>query len=65
MIALPQLSGLEWLVVFSPVFVTLLLTKVSGINLLDAIAKKRWGDDPAWQAYVARTPVLFPRPPRA
>jgi steroid 5-alpha reductase family enzyme len=63
-IAIPQLSGLDWLVLFSPVFVTLLLTKVSGINLLDAIAKKRWGDDPAWQAYVARTPVLFPRPPR-
>lgn len=62
-IALPQLFGLDWLVVFSPVFVALLLTKVSGINLLDAIARKRWGDDPAWQAYVARTPVLFPRPP--
>lgn len=64
-IALPQLAGLNWLVVFSPVFVALLLMRVSGINLLDAIAKKRWGDDPAWQAYVARTPVLFPRPPRA
>ncbi len=63
-IAIPQLSGIEWLVVFSPVFVTLLLTKVSGINLLDAIARKRWGDDPAYQAYRARTPVLFPRPPR-
>jgi steroid 5-alpha reductase family enzyme len=63
-IALPLLSGWGWLALFSPIFVTLLLTKVSGINLLDAIAKKRWGDDPAWQAYVARTPVLFPRPPR-
>ena len=63
-IALPELSGTGWLVVFSPVFVALLLTRVSGINLLDAIAKKRWGNDPAWQAYVARTPVLFPRPPR-
>jgi steroid 5-alpha reductase family enzyme len=64
-IALPQLAGLNLLVVFSPVFVALLLTRVSGINLLDAIAKKRWGDDPAWQAYVARTSVLFPRPPRS
>ena len=64
-IALPQLWGWNWLVVFSPVFVALLLTRVSGINLLDAIAKKRWGDDPAWQAYVARTSVLFPRPPRS
>jgi steroid 5-alpha reductase family enzyme len=62
-IAIPQLSGWNWLAVLSPLFVALLLTRVSGINLLDAIAKKRWGDDPAWQAYVARTPVLFPRPP--
>lgn len=63
-IAIPHLSGWTWLVVLSPLFVALLLTRVSGINLLDAIAKGRWGDDPAWQAYVARTPVLFPRPPR-
>ena len=64
-IAIPQLAGWNWLVVLSPLFVALLLTRVSGINLLDAIAKKRWGDDPAWQVYVARTPVLFPRPPRS
>ncbi|MBI1403832.1 MAG: DUF1295 domain-containing protein [Porphyrobacter sp.] len=63
-IALPQLAGGSWLVVFSPIFVALLLTRVSGINLLDEIARKRWGDDPAWQDYVARTPVLIPRPPR-
>jgi len=63
-IALPLLSGWSWLVVLSPLFVTLLLTKVSGINLLDAIARKRWGDDPAWQSYTANTPVLLPRPPR-
>lgn len=63
-IALPQLGGWSWMVVASPLFVALLLTKVSGINLLDAIAMKRWGDDPAWQAYRRGTPVLFPRPPR-
>lgn len=63
-IALPLLSGWGFLAVISPLFVALLLTKVSGINLLDAIAKQRWGDEPTWQAYVARTPVLFPRPPR-
>ncbi|WP_296718573.1 DUF1295 domain-containing protein [Erythrobacter sp.] len=63
-IALPQLSGWSWLVIASPLFVALLLTRVSGTNLLDAIAKRRWGDDPAWQAYRRDTPVLFPRPPR-
>ncbi|WP_349512361.1 DUF1295 domain-containing protein [Erythrobacter sp. NFXS35] len=63
-IALPQLGGWNWLVVASPLFVALLLTKVSGINLLDGIARKRWGDDPAWQAYYRDTPVLIPRPTR-
>jgi len=63
-IALPQLSGWGWLAVISPLFVALLLTKVSGINLLDGIAKRRWGDDPAYQAYRRDTPVLLPRPPR-
>ena len=63
-IALPLLSGWSWLALFSPVFVTLLLTRVSGINLLDGIAKKRWGSDPEYQRYRSRTPVLFPKPPR-
>jgi steroid 5-alpha reductase family enzyme len=63
-IAFPLLSGWSYLAIFSPIFVTLLLTKVSGINLLDGIAKSRWGDDPAYQAYRKNTPVLIPRPPK-
>jgi steroid 5-alpha reductase family enzyme len=63
-IALPLLSGWSWLAIISPIFVSLLLTKVSGINLLDGIAKKRWGDNPEYQRYFQNTPVLFPRPPR-
>ena len=62
-IALPLLSGWSYLAVISPIFVTLLLTKISGINLLDKIAEERWGDDPAYQDYVRKTPVLIPRPP--
>ena len=62
-IALPLLSGWSYLVIFSPIFVFLLLTRVSGINLLDGLAKKRWGDDPEYQQYISKTPVLFPRPP--
>jgi len=30
----------------SPIFTILLLTKVSGIPMLDAIANKKWGNDP-------------------
>ena len=63
-IAIPVLSSLSWLVVISPVFVFLLLTRISGVNLQDAQAKQRWGDDPAYQEYRANTPVLFPRPPK-
>ena len=62
-IAIPVLSGLSWLVVISPIFVFLLLTRISGINLQDAQAKQRWGDDPEYQAYRQATPALFPKPP--
>ena len=62
--AIPLLSRWSWLAVISPIFVYLLLTRVSGINLLDGIAKERWGDNPSYQAYRKNTPVLFPRPPK-
>ena len=62
--AIPVLSGLSWLVAISPIFVFLLLTRISGINLQEAQAKARWEDDQVYQSYRARTPALFPRPPR-
>ncbi len=61
--AFPLLSGWSFLAIASPVFVTLLLTKISGINLLDKSAEKKWGDDPEYQKYRKNTPVLIPRPP--
>jgi len=62
-IAIPLLSGTAYLVLFSPVFVFLLLTKLSGIPMLDAKAKERWGDDPAYQQYRKKTSKLIPLPP--
>lgn len=62
--AIPLLSGWRWVVLISPVFVTLLLTRVSGIPILEARAKKRWGEDEGFQVYTRTTPVLIPRPPR-
>ena len=59
--ALPALDGWRYLTLVSPVFVWLLLTRVSGIPLLEAQADRRWGADPAYRAYKARTPVLVPR----
>ncbi|WP_114520902.1 DUF1295 domain-containing protein [Altererythrobacter sp. ZODW24] len=64
-IALPVLSGWSFLVFASPLFITLLLTKISGINLLDKAAAKKWGDDPAYQEYRRKTSVLILRPPSA
>jgi steroid 5-alpha reductase family enzyme len=63
-IALPVLSGWRWVTLISPVFVTLLLTRVSGIPMLEARAQKRWGDEEAFQAYTRSTSVLVPLPPR-
>ena len=63
-IAVPQLNSWSWLVLMSPVFVYLLLTRVSGINLLEAIAKDRWGENPEYQDYCKKTPVLLPRFPK-
>ena len=62
--AWPTLSGWAHLTLISPVFVWLLLTRISGVPMLEASAAKRWGEDPDHQAYQARTPVLVPAPPR-
>jgi steroid 5-alpha reductase family enzyme len=63
-IALPVLTGWRWVALISPIFVTLLLTRVSGIPMLAKRAEERWGDEEEFRRYVARTPVLIPRPPR-
>lgn len=61
--AAATLRGWQWLTLISPVFVALLLIRISGIPLLEARAEARWGDDPAYRRYRARTPALVPRPP--
>jgi steroid 5-alpha reductase family enzyme len=43
----------------SPLFVYGLLTKVSGVPLLEAKADERWGSDVGYQAYKKSTPVMF------
>ncbi|MFN7978511.1 MAG: DUF1295 domain-containing protein [Vicinamibacterales bacterium] len=65
LLALPVLGGWQYLTLVSPLFVYMLLTRLSGIPLLEARAEERWGGDPEYRAYRDRTPPLFPRPPRA
>ena len=38
-----------------------LLTRISGIPLLERRADERCGDDPDYRAYKKNTPVLVPR----
>ena len=59
--AIPYLSGTQWVVMLSPLFVYALLTRISGIPTLARRGQQLWGDDPTYQAYVANTPRLLPR----
>ncbi|CAG0969825.1 hypothetical protein ANRL3_01425 [Anaerolineae bacterium] len=60
-IALPVLQGWQWVALISPVFVTLLITRVSGVPMLEAKADKKWGGQAEYESYKKRTPVLIPR----
>ncbi len=64
LISAPALSGWQWVTMVSPVFVFVLLTRISGVPMLERRADKRWGGEPEYQTYRAKTPVLVPRPPR-
>ncbi|MGN7948695.1 DUF1295 domain-containing protein [Microbacterium sp. 22215] len=59
--AAPVLAGWQWVAILSPLFVILLLTRVSGIPLLEARAEKKWGDRADYIAYRENTPSLIPR----
>jgi steroid 5-alpha reductase family enzyme len=60
LLALPALAGWQMLTLVSPIFVFFLLTRISGIPMLERKADKRWGEDPEYLAYKAATPVLIP-----
>ena len=60
-IALPVLQGWQWIALISPIFVTLLLTRVSGIPLLEKKADQKWGGQEDYEAYKQNTPVLILR----
>lgn len=61
LIALPALSGWQYVTMISPLFVIFLLTRISGVPMLEKSADKRWQGNQDYLAYKARTPVLIPR----
>lgn len=62
-VAVPVLQGWQWATMISPVFVFLLLTKVSGVPMLEEKADERWGGQDDYEAYKRNTPVLILKPP--
>ena len=59
-IALNTLTGVEYITLVSPIFVYILLTRMSGINKLEQIADERYGHLEEYQRYKRNTPVLVP-----
>ena len=62
-IALPVLRGWQWVTLISPLFVTLLLTRISGVPMLERRADEKWGGQADYEEYKMNTPVLIPMPP--
>ena len=64
-ISIPVLSGWAWAALISPVFVIVLLTRMSGIPILEQRARDRWGGDEKYQEYLQSTPILLMQKPKA
>jgi steroid 5-alpha reductase family enzyme len=60
-IAYPALYEWQLVTLISPVFVAVLLTKVSGIPMQEEQAEQRWKDNQDYQDYKKSTPVLIPK----
>jgi len=64
-VALTSMSTLEgrvlpWLPLLAPLFTTFILTRLSGIPILEKQAEKRYGKDPAYGVYKKNTALLIP-----
>jgi steroid 5-alpha reductase family enzyme len=63
-VALPILRGWQWITLISPIFITILLTRVSGIPMLEKRADQKWGGQEDYEAYKSHTSILIPLPPK-
>jgi steroid 5-alpha reductase family enzyme len=62
-ISIPVLQGWQWIAMISPMFITLLLTRISGVPMLEKRADEKWGGQEEYEEYKAKTSVLIPLPP--
>eukprot|EP01108_Squamamoeba_japonica_P010019 TRINITY_DN964_c0_g1_i2.p1 TRINITY_DN964_c0_g1~~TRINITY_DN964_c0_g1_i2.p1 ORF type:complete len:261 (-),score=59.90 TRINITY_DN964_c0_g1_i2:45-827(-) len=55
-----EYGNIAYAALVTPLFVTWLLTRVSGVPLLEKLADKRWGGEKAYQVYKQQTAVFIP-----
>jgi len=60
--AAPIVSGWQWVILITPLFVYWLLRFVSGVPLLEKRSDEKWAGRDDYEAYKRTTPVLFPVP---
>ncbi len=65
LMALPTLEGWRFVGLISPLFVTVLLAKISGLPMLEDRADKKWGGEAEYERYKRTTSILVLWPPRA
>jgi steroid 5-alpha reductase family enzyme len=58
--SLPTLVGIQFMSLVSPIFIYFLLTRISGVNLLEERANDKWGGQKDYKEYKYKTPVLIP-----
>ncbi|MEM7183550.1 MAG: DUF1295 domain-containing protein [Spirochaetota bacterium] len=63
-IAFPTLQGWQYFTLISPVFVVVLLTKISGVPMLEEKSDKKWGGLEEYENYKKKTSVLILLPPK-
>lgn len=60
-ISIPILQSWQWVAILSPIFVYLLITKVSGVPGLESKADEIWGRQIDYETYKKNTPILIPK----
>jgi|TARA_B110000305_G_scaffold240147_1_gene309918 steroid 5-alpha reductase family enzyme len=57
--SISSLNGWQFVTLISPVFTYVLLVYISGVRLLEASGKERWGHLESYQEYLKKTPSLI------